>query len=268
MRSPQRPRPTDSRHSPGIAESRCNCDEVASWDEKLDLVAVPGGGNLILMKLATWRLVARFSTIVAVMDSISATIRARIDNTPARTFLRADELAANFDSRNAVDTALSRLADDPAFPLVRVRRGLYWRSSVSKFGKDRPSPTDIVIAVVGDRGGIGPSGWSASRDLGLTSQSPAIEEFATVAPPPTGIKGVVFRRRSNPKRANLRYHEIAAIEVVGAWPAYVDGDWSDVAQAVKDRIHSHEIRPSVLLDAARFEAKPTATRLATLMSAD
>ena len=202
------------------------------------------------------------------MDSISAAIRTRIDNTSVRTFVRADDIAADFDSRNAVDTALSRLADDPTVPLVRVRRGLYWRGSASKFGKDRPSPADIVIAVVGDRGGIGPSGWSASRDLGLTTQRPATEEFSTVAPPPTGIKGVVFRRRSNPKRANLRYHEIAALEVVGAWPAYVDGDWADVALAVKKRIRSHEIRPSVMLDAARFEPSATARRLATLMSAD
>jgi hypothetical protein len=202
------------------------------------------------------------------MGSISATIRARIDSTPARTFLRADELAIDFDSRSAVDTALSRLADDPEVPLIRVRRGLYWRGSTSRFGKDRPSPADIVIAVAGDRGGIGPSGWSASRDLGLTSQRPATEEFATVAPPPTGIKGVVFRRRSNPKRANLRYHEIAALEVLGAWPAYVDSDWADLVLAIKARIRSHEIRPSVLLDAARFEPGAAAGRLAALMSAD
>ena len=78
----------------------------------------------------------------------------------------------------------------------------------------------------------------------------------------------MFRRRSNPKRANLRYHEIAALEVVGAWPAYVDGDWADVALAVKKRIRSHEIRPSAMLDAARFEPSATARRLATSMSAD
>jgi len=202
------------------------------------------------------------------MDSISATIRARIDSTPARTFLRTDEVAADFESRNAVDTALSRLADDPTVPLVRIRRGLYWRSSTSKFGKDRPSPADIVIAVVGDRGGIGPAGWSASRDLGLTSQRPATEEFATVAPPPTGIKGVVFRRRSNPKRANLRYHEIAALEVVRAWPACVDGGWTDVVYAVEKLISNRQIRPSVLLDAARFEPRLAAERLHTLMLAD
>jgi len=202
------------------------------------------------------------------MDSISAAIRARIEKSPARTFLRADDLAAGFESRNAVATALSRLVDDPTVPLVRVRRGLYWRSSASKFGKDWPSAADTVIAAVGDRGGIGPSGWSASRDLGLTTQRPTTEEFATVGPPPTGIKGVRFRRRSNPKRANLSYLEIAALEVVGAWPAYVDGDWTEVVLAIKKRIRNRDIRPSVLLDAGRFEPSRTANRLQALISAE
>ena len=49
--------------------------------------------------------------------------------------MRADDIAADFDSRNAVDTALSRLADDPTVPLVRVRRGLYWRGSASSSAK-------------------------------------------------------------------------------------------------------------------------------------
>ena len=201
------------------------------------------------------------------MDSVSAAIRARIDKTPARTFVQAEEIAADFNSRNAVDTALSRLADDPTVPLVRVRRGLYWRGAGSKFGKDRPSAADTVIAVAGDRGGIGPSGWSASRDLGLTTQRPATEEFATVAPPPTGIKGVRFSRRSNAKRANLRYREIAVLEVARAWPAYVDGDWADVARSVRKLVRDREIRPAKLLDAARFEPGDTASRLKTLLTA-
>ncbi len=202
------------------------------------------------------------------MPSVSAAIRARIESTPARTFLRADDLAGEFDSRNAVDTALSRLTSDPAVPLVRVHRGLYWRGSPSRFGKDRPSVTDTVVALVGDRGGIGPSGWSASRDLGLTSQRPAIEEFATVGPAPTGIPGVRFRRRSNPKRANLRFNEIAALEVIAAWPKYVDVAWPDVVDAVRKRVRAGEIRPSIMADVAKFEPKSTAKRIESLMAAE
>jgi hypothetical protein len=125
---------------------------------------------------------------------------------------------------------------------------------------------DTVIAVAGDRGGIGPSGWSASRDLGLTTQRPATEEFATLAPAPTGITGVRFRRRSNPKRASLSYREIAVLEVARAWPAYVDGDWADVARSVQKLVRDLEIRPAALLDAARFEQGDALRRLQTLFS--
>jgi hypothetical protein len=201
------------------------------------------------------------------MDSTSSILRTRIDAAPARSFLRVESLASGLASKNAVDTALSRLTDDPQVPLVRVRRGLYWRGTLSKFGKGGPSPAQVVLAVAGDRGGIGPAGWSASRDLGLTTQRPAIEEFATIAPAPTGISGVHFQRRSNPRRADLRYLEIAALEVVRAWPAYVDGSWADVARAICSRVKSGEVRESALKDAARFESASTRERLESLLSA-
>ena len=77
-----------------------------------------------------------------------------------------------------------------------------------------------------------------------------------------------FRRRSNPKRANLRYHEIAALEVARAWPAYVDGDWADVTDALRQLVRDRVIRPAALLDAARFEPGETAKRVKALLSAD
>ena len=137
----------------------------------------------------------------------------------------------------------------------------------SRFGKGAPSPSDVVLAVVGDRGGIGPSGWSASRDLGLTLQRPAIEEFATIATPPTGIRGVRFHRRNNPKRAALRYHEIAVLEAVRDWPAYSDGDWDELVRAVKSLVRTGKIRVYAVRDAARFEPPTASERLASLLSA-
>ncbi len=209
----------------------------------------------------------RCSMIVIDMSSVASTLRDRIESAPPRSFLRTAELCAGVMSRGAADTALSRLADDPTSPVIRVRRGLYWRGIPSRFGKGAPSATDIVLAVVGDRGGIGPSGWSASRDLGLTTQRPAIEEFATIATPPTGIRGVRFHRRSNPKRAALRYLEIAALEAVRDWPAYSDGDWDELVRAVKSLVRTGKIRVSAVRDAARFEPPTARERLASLLSA-
>lgn len=201
------------------------------------------------------------------MTSVASTLRERIENAPPRTFLRADELCSGFASRAAADTALSRLAGDARVPLVRVRRGLYWRGTSSRFGKGAPAPADLVLAVLGDRGGIGPSGWSASRDLGLTTQRPAVEEFATIAPPPAGIRGVRFHRRSNPRRAGLRYHEIAMLEALRDWPAYTDGDWNELVRSVRAMVRAGRIRLTALRDAAKFEPASARERVDTLLSA-
>lgn len=73
-------------------------------------------------------------------------------------------------------------------------------------------------------------------------------------------------RRRNPKRASLSYREIAVLKVARAWPAYVDGDWADVARSVRKLVHDLEIRPTELLDAARFEPGDASRRLRTLFS--
>jgi hypothetical protein len=101
----------------------------------------------------------------------------------------------------------------------------------------------------------------------LTTQRPAIEEFATIATPPTGIRGVRFHRRSNPKRATLRYLEIAVLEVVREWPAYSEGDWDGLVQAVKSLARTGRIRVPAVRNAARFEPTTTNDRLAALLSA-
>ena len=208
-----------------------------------------------------------FSAIVPDMLSVASVLRGRIAAAPPRTFLRASELCTDITSRRAADTALTRLVDDPSVPLVRVRRGLYWRGVPSRFGKGAPSPSEIVLAAVGERGGIGPSGWSASRDLGITTQRPAVEEFATVATPPTGIQGVRFHRRNNPKRAGLRYHEIATLEALRDWPAYSEGDWDALVRSVRSLTRAHKVRPSALRDAARFEPGAARERLRDLLNA-
>jgi hypothetical protein len=200
------------------------------------------------------------------MASIAGTLRARFESAPPGSFLRASDLCSNAASRGAADAALSRLADDPSTPVVRVRRGLYWKGTPSRFGKGSPSVAELVWAVAGERGGIGPSGWSAARDLGITTQRPAIEEFATVAPAPTGIDGVRFHRRSNLKRAALKYHEIATLEALRAWPAFSDGNWGDLVRSVRSLKSAKKIRVSALREAARFEPPAVEDRLNDLLA--
>lgn len=97
-------------------------------------------------------------------------------------------------------------------PLVHVRHGLYWRSPKSRFGKAHPRPIAVALALRNE--GIGPSGWTALRTLGLTTQMPAEDELAVIGPPPTGVGGIKFYSRNSLARRSLGYHEIATLEAL------------------------------------------------------
>ncbi len=196
------------------------------------------------------------------MESVAGTIRARVGKARAGTFFRVSD----FDGpRRAVESAFSRLADeDPS--LRHVRRGLYWKGVSSKFGPGSPRTEDVVCEVAEGRG-VGPTGWSASHALGLSTQVPARSEFAVVGAPPTGIPGARFRSRSNFARIGLGYHEIALLEVLRDWPEHVEADWPDLERAVLRLREDGHIRPARVLKAATEERAPALRdRMAELVS--
>jgi len=185
------------------------------------------------------------------MNSTAATVKRRVARARPGTFLHVADLAAEAPSRHAVEHALSRLAASES-PIVRARKGLYFRGAVSRFGKTRPRPIDVALEVARDRG-AGPAGWTALRALGVTTQLPAVDEVALVGAPPTGIDGVRFHVRRNPHRLHLTFHEIAALEAVRAWPTHGDRDMRDLGMAVKGLASVGRIRPDRLARAASGE---------------
>lgn len=185
------------------------------------------------------------------MASVAGSIRSSVERARPGAFFRVSE----FDGpRRAVESAFSRLALEES-SLIRVRRGLYWKGVNSRFGPGRPRPEDVASEVAEGRG-IGPAGWSASHALGLSTQVPAVPEFAVVGPPPTGVPGVRFHSRRNFARLGLRYEEVALLEVLREWPAYVDRDWSDLERAVIRLRDDGRIRPNRMLKAATEEKVP------------
>ncbi|MEW6058839.1 MAG: hypothetical protein AB1551_01630 [Actinomycetota bacterium] len=142
--------------------------------------------------------------------------------------------------RRAVESAFSRIAAEEE-SLLRVRRGLYWKGVKSRFGPGRPKTEDIVREVAGPRG-LGPTAWSASHALGLSTQVPAVPEFAMVGPPPTGIREVNFHSRRNFARLGLGYEEIALLEVLRDWPEHADAEWADVERTVSELRNDGRIR--------------------------
>jgi len=157
--------------------------------------------------------------------SVAETVRSRVDRSPVGTFF----LASHFEgSPRAVESALSRMVKEHS-SLCRVRKGLYWKGVRSRFGMGRPDPVAVARTVARASGRcLGPTGWSASLALGLSTQLPAMPEFAISGPAPTGVSGVRFRSRLNPARNGLGYLDIALLEVLASWPRRSEADWEDL----------------------------------------
>ena len=174
------------------------------------------------------------------------------------TLLAVDE----FDGpRGPVETALSRLNDHG--DLLRVRKGLYFKGVRSRFGSGRPRVEDVVYKVCGTKG-VGPTRWTASRTLGLSTQLPARHEFAVVGTPPTNFPDVRFHSRKNLARIDLNPLEIAVLETLRAWPTYSEASWEDVVKRVGELWDEEAIRPARLSKVAAREPSP---RLRERMSA-
>jgi hypothetical protein len=77
----------------------------------------------------------------------------------------------------AVSKALSRMAENGI--LERVSKGLYYRSRQTRFGRSRPSPSDIQKLLT--KQNLHPAGLSAANLLGFTTQNAIQGEFATSA---------------------------------------------------------------------------------------
>ncbi len=151
--------------------------------------------------------------------------RQRVRRAPAGTFFRTSDFVG---PRPAVLTALSRLHSDGA--LARVRNGLYWKGVNSRFGKGRPDASAAAIALAKGRG-VGPTAWSATQALGLSTQVPPIAELAVIGPAPK-MEGVRFHTRNNTARRDLSFLEIAVIETLREFPRYAEADLFELAKKI------------------------------------
>jgi len=179
--------------------------------------------------------------------SVAALVERWVSETPVGDFLRSSDVPG---SRNAVDTAFSRIAAGRP-DLVRVSRGLYWRGSQTRFGVTRPEPLDAAVATAGD--GAGPAGWSALAALGLTTQVPARPHVAVPGRQPA-VRDAKVTRRSNVRRFELTPVEVAVLEALRPeWSARADGD---VITRIHQLADERQIRPGQVRAAARGEQGP------------
>lgn len=185
---------------------------------------------------------------VEVKESVAGAVRRQVERARPGTFFRRRDFEG---TDRAVESALSRLAAEGE--LVRVRRGLYWRGTKTRFGMTHPSVLEAALVVGGP--GSGPAGIAAAQLLGLTTQVPATVEVAVPGKVPEPMTGVRFRSRPYERRERrLTPIEVAVLEILRD-PHAAEMPWPQVQARIRDLIAEGTVRAGVLGAAATSEPR-------------
>lgn len=201
--------------------------------------------------------------------SVAARVRDEIDRAEKNSFIVVRDVVEHFGARHAVELALTRAASQGQ--LVSVRRGLYWKGAQTRFGSTRPDALDSALAVARAAGfdsGVGPTGWSASHALGLSTQIPARTHVAVPGRPPAPPPGVEFHQRSPRGRHGLRVLEVALLEVLSEFPDQVEASWGDVVAKTRSLVADGQIDINVVVASARMQWSRAARAAADRLSND
>jgi predicted transcriptional regulator of viral defense system len=193
--------------------------------------------------------------------TIAARIQRRVSSASPGQIFTIEEFLS-IASPAAINTALSRLTKRGE--IDRVRRGLYHKPRVSRFGRTSLRPESVALAAAHGKA-PGPTGASAAAALGLTTQIPARSSFAVVGNPPTSVPNVRFIERSNVERvtAGLRPSEVALLEVLRD-----DLNWVELSDsAVRDRLRELVLAGSIDVRRVRRAAKGEPRRVASKLEA-
>lgn len=169
-----------------------------------------------------------------------------IRNAPERSFVHVSKLPGTAAAARQAASRAARTGE-----LLPVRRGLYYQGVKTRYGMIRPRVEEVVWEVLGEVG-IGPAGYSAAREWGVTTQVPSSFHVATLCP--TGpIPGVTQHARRNKERAKLNAKEIALLELLRAPDVYVEAGWGTLVERVRDALAKKEVREDALRNAVAGE---------------
>lgn len=167
-------------------------------------------------------------------DMLTPSPAAAIRDAPEKSFIHVDRLPG---SSTAARKAASRAAKDGL--LLPVRRGLYYRGRRTRYGVTAPRADELARAVLGSRG-IGPTGYSAARAWGVTTQIPPVWHVATLRTVDP-IDGVAQYERKNLARADLNEREIALLELLRSPEVYVEAGWNALVEKVRTALRTGAI---------------------------
>lgn len=174
---------------------------------------------------------------------------------PTGTFVHHSDLPG---TSSAVSSALARA--QRAGQITPVRKGLFFKGAKTRYGITRPTAEAVALAVLGPTG-VGPTGVSAARALGLTTQVPVRPAFTIAGPVPVGIAGVEVSKRNNMGRRSLSFVEIALLELLrGDWKYVVDGGWRALVEAVAQARTNGTVDLASVQEAATGERSPALRR--------
>ena len=201
--------------------------------------------------------------------SIAALVRDKIEQADIGAWIAVRDVVDQIGSRHAVELALTRAASEGN--LVSVRRGLYWKGAKTRFGPTRPDALDAGLAVARIHdftSGVGPTGWSASHALGLSTQIPAETHIAVPGRVPAAPAGVRFHHRAPRGRVGLSVLEVALLEVLSQFPDQVEASWEELVERVQSLIADGQIDIARVKNAALKQHRLATRKSAERLSSD
>lgn len=198
--------------------------------------------------------------VVRFCDMTTRTASQAIRETPRGSFVVLSALPGPSVAARQAASRATRSGE-----LVAVRPGLYYRGAKTRYGMTRPPVEEIVQEVWGSTG-VGPAGFSAAREWGVTTQVPATYHVAalwTVAP----IDGVTQSSRRNRARGELNPREIALLELLRDPHVFVESGWESLVHRYIDARARGLVRESPLGRAVASERNQSVrSNFATLLA--
>ena len=152
-----------------------------------------------------------------------------------------------------VAVTLSRLAA-PGGPIVRARRGIYWRATPeTRFGRAAPDPVEVALLAAG--AGAGPAGVSAANTVGVSTQVPRRPHVAVVGRVPKGLADVRFTSRANPHRIRLSPIEVAVLEAVRDLDRHSEVPWPVARRRIRQMAEAGTVDLEVVAEVAAHERR-------------
>jgi hypothetical protein len=167
----------------------------------------------------------------------------------------------------AVNNELRRLVERGE--LQRVRRGVYWRGRLSRFGMHSVDEAEAVQTVVGADEAIGATGWHATNILGLSTQVSPIESLAVTHRVPEGlsrVKVVSRTARTGRRKAGLSGLEVTVLEALEGWDRYVEVGPADAVRRFGQVLRRPDVRVAKLITASTTEPPVVRERLRAVLA--